>query len=107
MCRAGASIPAVHFNNSSYGTGSALALPIVALTLSRVQSDHNLNSQYSIPFPILPPELQGALDCPDFRDKNFFEKIFYIFKKGRDIPFRKTDKSGQRKKPFLKKLFGR
>ncbi len=70
VSRVGASSPAIHFNSGKNGSGSALALPLVALTLKKAESYPELLKQLDTPFPELPAELQGALDCPDFKDKN-------------------------------------
>jgi len=79
VSRVGASSPAIHFNSGSYGSGSALALPLVAMTLKKAESNPELMKQLDVPFPDLPPELQGALDCPDFRDKDFFDRLIDLF----------------------------
>lgn len=81
VSRAGASSRAVHFNSGSYGSGSALALPLVALTLGKVQQNRLLKDQFAASFKDLPPELAQALDCPDFKEKNLFERLFDIFEK--------------------------
>ncbi len=79
VTRAGASTRAVHFNNGTYGSGSTLALPLAALTLHKVAAGRSLSEKYLKPFPPLPPELEDALDCPDFRDKSFFDEIIDVF----------------------------
>ena len=81
VSRAGASSRAIHFNSGSYGSGSALALPLVALTLRKVKQDPLLMEKLISGFPGLPPELTDALDCPDFKEKNLFDRIIDIFKK--------------------------
>lgn len=80
VSRVGASTPAIHFNNGSYGSGSSLALPLVALTLKKVERDKDIMDRINVPFAPLPPELAMALDCPDFRDKSFFDRLIDIFK---------------------------
>lgn len=81
VARAGASSPAIHFDDGSFGTGSALSLPLVALTLKKASADPALKELVSIPFPSLPPDLQYALDCPDYREDRFVDKLIDIFKK--------------------------
>jgi penicillin-binding protein 1A len=83
VSRVGASSPAIHFNTGSNGSGSALALPLVALTLKKAEADPELKKLIDIPFPELPPELALALDCPDFREKTFFDRIIDIFREDR------------------------
>ena len=85
VTRVGASSRAIHFNNGSDGSGSALALPLVALTLKKVQDNDTLREQLIAPFPDLPAELSGALDCPDFKDKNIFDKVQGSFSKGENL----------------------
>ena len=80
IARAGASTQAIHFNSGSNGSGSTLALPLVALTLQKVQQNPSLNEKLIASFPELPPELEGSLDCPDFKEKNALDKFKDIFK---------------------------
>jgi penicillin-binding protein 1A len=81
VSRAGASSRAIHFNSGSNGSGSALALPLVALTLKKVRQNPVLMDSLVTDFPELPPDLADALDCPDFKDKSFFDRIIDIFEK--------------------------
>ena len=81
VARVGASLRAIHFNNGSNGSGSALALPLVALTLKKVQGNDTLGTQFETSFPELPTELKGALDCPDFKENNLFDKFMDLFQK--------------------------
>ncbi|MFZ2287273.1 MAG: transglycosylase domain-containing protein [Bacteroidales bacterium] len=103
VSRVGASTPAIHFNSGSNGSGSALALPLVALTLRKAESDAGLMKMISKPFPELPPELAGALDCPDFRDKTFFDRLIDIFKED-EINY---EKAGKRRRPFRIRIIRR
>jgi penicillin-binding protein 1A len=107
VSRVGASSPSVHFNTGSYGSGSALALPLVALTLKQVQLNPVLREELIADFTDLPPELAGALDCPDFKEKNAFDKFRDLFKKDKINFDTQVNKSKQKKKPFFKRLFGR
>lgn len=101
VSRVGASTPSVHFNNSRYGSGSALALPLVAMTLKKTENEKSLMDRISIPFPPLPPELAMALDCPDFREKSFFDRIFDMFKE-KQIDY---DKATRRKRIIRGRIF--
>lgn len=107
VSRVGASSRAIHFNNGSYGSGSTLALPLVALTLKKLQTNDTLRRELIAPFPELPPELAGALDCPDFKDKNLFDKFIDLFHDKKSSPEKNADKTKIRKKGFFKRLFGR
>jgi len=104
VSRVGASLPSIHFRSGSNGSGSALALPLVALTLKNVQSSTELMNEFTGYFPALPPELQNELDCPDYREKNVIENFMHIFKKNK-IEF-DDSKPRQKKNSFFKRLFG-
>ena len=106
VSRVGASLPSVHFNNGANGTGSALALPLVAMTLSDVQRDHELMKRLISPFPVLTPDLVAELDCPDYKEKKLFENVFNIFRRDRNRPDKDTTVSGVRKKSIFKRIFG-
>jgi penicillin-binding protein 1A len=79
VTRVGASTPAIHFNHGSSGSGSALALPLVAMTLKKVETDSLLSTAYIEPYPELPEELAGKLDCPDTRSGKPLELIRELF----------------------------
>ena len=107
VARVGASSRAIHFNNGSYGSGSTLALPLVALTLKKVQANDTLRRQLIGPFPDLPPDLQGALDCPDFREKNFLNKFMDIFQNKKIYRDEVTKEGKHKKRGFFRRLFGK
>ncbi len=105
VSRAGASSRAIHFNSGSNGSGSALALPLVALTLKKVRQNPSLKNNLITSFPELPPELEHALDCPDFKEKNLFDKIIDIFENDKR-PYEGADKKIERKiRNILRKIF--
>lgn len=83
VSRVGASSPLIHFNNGSNGSGSTLALPLIARTLREVQQNKELRKELISDFPPLPPELADELNCPDYREITFFEEIIDIFKGSR------------------------
>ena len=107
VTRVGASSRVIHFNNGSYGSGSALALPLLALTLKKVQSNDTLAHQLISLFPDLPPDLAGALDCPDFKEKNMFNKFMDLFQKKKTLRNEGTSESKHKKKGFFKRMFGK
>jgi penicillin-binding protein 1A len=102
VSRVGASSPAIHFNSGKYGSGSALALPLVALTLKNAEADKELYDELNCSFPDMPPELSGALDCPDFREKNFFDRLFDLLENN-EIDFEKAGRKNLR--TILEKIF--
>ena len=107
VTRVGASKRAIHFDTGSNGSGSALALPLVALTLKKLQENDTLAKQLIASFPDLPPELKGALDCPDFKEKNIFDKFRDLFQNKKVSPDKGYNKGAKKKKGFFKRLFGR
>ena len=107
ISRVGASTNAIHFNNASNGSGSALALPLVALTLKKVQMNPVLMEQLIKPFPDLSPELKSALDCPDFKEDNIIDKFFDLFQNKKINFDNESKKAKPKKRSFLKRLFGR
>ena len=106
VTRVGASSRLIHFDTGSNGSGSSLALPLVALTLKRVQENDTLSEQLISPFPVMPEELKGALDCPDFKDKNIFDKFRDLFQKKKTTG-KGESKPEKKKKGLLKRLFGK
>ncbi len=107
VSRVGASSGAVHFNNGSNGSGSALALPLVALTLKKVQMNPALTEKLIAPFPDLPPELMNALDCPDFKEDNIMDKFLDLFQKRNTTFDAEMKKAKLKKRSLLKRLFTR
>jgi len=107
VTRVGASSRAIHFNNGSDGSGSTLALPLVALTLKKLQENDTLTEQLITPFPDLPPELAGALDCPDFKEKNILDKFLDLFKHKKISPDKGVKNAKQKKRNFFNRLFGK
>ena len=105
VSRVGASSPSIHFNSGSNGTGSALALPLVALTLKKAESDPELKAILSARFPELSPELAVMLDCPDFREKNFFDRISDLFEKDEKTYNPEKRKGINKVKELLDRIF--
>jgi penicillin-binding protein 1A len=107
VSRVGASSRAIHFNSGALGSGSTLALPLTALTLKKVQSNDTLSRQLISQFPVLPPDLAGALDCPDFKEKTLVDKFLKFFH-NKKTTYDTTETKGRvKKKGFFRRLFGR
>ncbi|HLN20123.1 MAG TPA: transglycosylase domain-containing protein [Bacteroidales bacterium] len=98
VSRVGASSPAIHFNSGSYGSGSALALPLVARTLKKVQDNKKLSAELISPFPGLPEELASELDCPDYKEITFIENVLDFFRSNRKTFDREVTKPEQKLK---------
>jgi penicillin-binding protein 1A len=103
VTRVGASSPAIHFNSGRNGSGSALALPLVALTLRKAETNTELMKLINKPFPELPPELAATMDCPDFMEKSFFDKLIDLFSD--DVV--DYEKSGKRRRSFFRRILRR
>jgi len=107
VSRVGASLPSVHFSSGSNGSGSTLALPLIGLTLEKIQTNAGLREQLISHFPELLPELEKEFDCPDYRDKNFLENVKDLFKRDK-TPLEKANRRNEmKKKSFFRRLFGR
>ncbi len=97
----GASTPDVHFYSGN-GSGSTLALPIVAQVLKEIEKDNKLRKRYLTSFAI--PETEYSLaQCEPYREtgiKGFFDRLF-------DSEVRKDIKKDKKtkKKSFFEKLF--
>jgi penicillin-binding protein 1A len=107
VSRVGASSPMVHFNSGSYGSGSSLALPLIALTLLHVQNNEKLSSGLFVPFPDLPDELSDALNCPDFREKSIFDRLKDLFGKDRIKDYEVKKQPERQKRSIFRRLFRR
>jgi penicillin-binding protein 1A len=104
VSRVGAPLTAIHFNSGSQGSGSALALPLVAATLKICQADAGLRKTYFQPFSAA---ATTTFDCPEFRETPLFDKIFD--NKGAVNAEKEQEKAErkQKRKNFFRKLFGK
>ncbi|MBB3700127.1 transglycosylase domain-containing protein [Flammeovirga yaeyamensis] len=79
ISRVGASTNQIHFSSGRNGSGSALALPITAYSLQKVQKDRQLKHWF-IPFDATPSYLSNAMNCEDYKEgtdvEMFFKNIF-------------------------------
>ncbi len=80
VSRVGASMPAVHFDGGNLGSGSALAMPLVAMTLQQVKSDSELRKSVFLSFPEVPEHLAGILDCADYLEPTTLDGIRDLFR---------------------------
>ncbi|MDX8552139.1 penicillin-binding protein [Tenacibaculum sp. 1B UA] len=67
----------IHFTSGS-GSGSSLALPIVANILKEIENNPELRNKYLTSFEI-PEEISSSIDCPPYREKGikgFFNRLF-------------------------------
>lgn len=109
--RVGASLPIIHFNNGANGSGSTLALPLVAKTLQKAQNNRTLRKKYFTSFTGLPLEYEDALNCDDFVDDTEIEKLFDDIFKNKSTTFekasRKASRKAKNKKSLFKRIFGK
>ena len=111
--RVGAAYPTIHFSNGGNGSGSRLALPLVAKTLQKVQKNPKLRRSLFEQFDELPVVYKDALVCDDFMEDSDFEKFFGGVFKNENLTFEKESKKADRKakkktkKSFFKRLFGK
>lgn len=104
ISRVGASYPNIHFNSGNYGSGSKLALPLVALSLKEALKDREFQSKMQrANFSYLP-----EIDCPDFKEAGLIDQLFDSFK-SKKTNLKKEQKRAKRKKKvkgFFKSIFG-
>ncbi len=107
VSRAGASSRAIHFNYGTHGSGTALALPLVALTMRAAQQGNDLGNQLAADFPELPRELERLLECPGYREKGIIDRLRDYFR--RDvITFVEEDEDPRPGlRSFFRRRFGR
>lgn len=111
VARVGASMPNIHFATGSNGSGSTLAMPLVAKTLQKVQKNEELKNKYFVSFPVLPHTLETLFSCNDYIEdsdfKKFFEGIFTKHETTTDKALKKAKRKSKKKKSFFKRVFGR
>lgn len=84
--------PLIRFRSGSLGSGSTFALPVFA-RYAQKQSE-------SIEWPEIPEELVARLDCPDYRDENFWDRLKDVF----DVEIKVESDSTQKEEPEGKSL---
>ncbi|MGB5321100.1 transglycosylase domain-containing protein [Lutimonas sp.] len=110
--RVGASYPVVHFRKGSDGSGSALALPLVAKTLQQAQKNSTLRSKYLRGLTISDRDLE-AMACVDHIDDSDFEKFFDDIFRDKNMTFEKASKKAKKqakkgkRKSWFKRVFGK
>lgn len=103
VSRVGASKPSIHFNSGAYGSGSALALPLVGGTLYRLQQKGGKQS-YQEPFTDLPWHLALQLNCPDEKQEFNLEQFLNdLFK--RQLERREENRNRPEKKKKKKRFW--
>ena len=110
--RVGASYPSIHFRKGSDGSGSALALPLVAKTLQKVKKNNSLNSLYLSDLKIS-ENYSSSLACVDHIDDTDIEKFFDDIFRDKNMTFEKASKKAkkqakkEKRKSWFKRVFGK
>ena len=110
--RVGASYPVVHFRKGSDGSGSALALPLVAKTLQQAQNNSTLKNRYLRDLTISDSDAE-ALACVDHIDDSDIEKFFDDIFRDKNMTFEKASKKAKKqakkgkRKSWFKRVFGK
>ena len=107
----GASSPVVRFRTGTYGSGSAMALPVFGKFFSSISRDSDLKRFAWARFKDPSEEVLQKMACPDFKEDNLIDSFFNIFsdregKKMRDPADRDTVEK-EEKKGFFKRIFGK
>jgi len=100
----GARTPDIHFFSGN-GSGSALALPIVATVISGIENNAELRNKYLTPFQ-LPDDAYTFLQCDPYKQvgiKGFFNRLFGGNSK--EKVENKDKKSEKGVKSFFKRIF--
>lgn len=124
--RVGASSPSVHFSSGAWGAGSRMALPIWARFFEKIEKNKAYQNLAFTPFAPLDSNLAEAVDCPDFKEGDFWDDVTGFFGGGDDIVYqlkkdsatrhqqrmKEEEKQGKEKKSskersFWDKVFGR
>tara|TARA_R110002096_G_scaffold83876_9_gene194197 strand:+ start:1610 stop:3841 length:2232 start_codon:yes stop_codon:yes gene_type:complete len=98
VSRVGAAYPSIHFSNGAYGSGSALALPIIGECLRNSRNQKWINAGLAH---------SDDIDCENFKELSGVGKFLNSFKKS-ETTLEKEQKKAERKqkkKGFFKKLF--
>ena len=104
VSRVGASFPSVHFKSGAFGSGSSLALPLIALTLQNAMKEQAFRQQqYNAKL-----NSTSIIDCENFKEDGFIQGIFKSFRK-KETSLEKERKKAKKKKKikgFFKSVFG-
>jgi penicillin-binding protein 1A len=101
----GARTPDIHFYSSN-GSGSTLALPIIANLLKGIENDGELRSKYLTTF-MLPDDVYSFLQCEPYKQvgiKGFFNRLFGNNTKS-DAEAKDKEKKEKGIKSFFRNIF--
>lgn len=72
----GSDDPNIHFRTITYGQGAAMALPIWAHFMEKINGDSEFNSIEQARFPQPSQSIRAQLDCVDYKENRDFYDIF-------------------------------
>ena len=72
----GSDDPAIHFRTITYGQGAAMALPIWALFMQKVNDDPHYDPIQRAQFPATTQDIAQSLDCVDYKEHRDFYQLF-------------------------------
>jgi penicillin-binding protein 1A len=105
LSRVGASYPVIHFHSGSLGSGSKLALPLVAYTFQEALMDDEFNQE------MRRANLKHSktISCDDFKENTGLENFLNKFKNKSSNLEKERERSERKKnrKKFFKKLFNK
>ena len=84
--------PLIRFRSGSLGSGSTFALPVFARYAQKQME--------AVQWPEVSEELLARLDCPDYREENFWDRLKDVF----DVEIRVEEDSTQKEEPKEKSL---
>ncbi len=97
VTRVGASSPTVKFSSGANGSGSALALPLVARTLQQVQRSSWLKKSYNTDFKTPSESTASQLVCEDYVEEGGFSKFLNSIFKKEETTLDRAKKRAERK----------
>lgn len=98
VTRVGASMPSVHFDSGSLGSGSTLAMPLAAMTLQQLKADPELKNDFFVSFPEVPEEMAGIFDCEDYQEPSVIDNFRGWFRAKHTTEARKKRQAARRNK---------
>ncbi|MEN8136974.1 MAG: transglycosylase domain-containing protein [Bacteroidota bacterium] len=96
--------PNIHFQGAN-GYGSKAALPVFAKLINKMDKDKKLRKYTRAVFPPTSDKTEFLLDCPDYKEDNFFDRNFKFLEKNKTSTER--EKKKVKNKSFWKKVFGK
>lgn len=105
-CRVGASSPSIHFNKGYNGSGSKIALPLIAKTLREAEKTRALRALMNDRFSFSDSLALDEMNCPDFKESNVIDQILDLFEK-EGVEIDKKPENKEEKRSLIDRLFNR